>query len=142
MAKKNNKPVAMNVLLVDDSSLMRQVIGDIVGEIDGLDIIAEAANGAEALEKVRSLSVDLILLDIEMPIMDGLEFLLHARRHTDARIIVISSVAQLGSEQAHRALDLGVQDIVPKPSGVLSLDMKDTRSDALRAAITECAQGW
>ena len=141
MAKKTTMP-HMNVLLVDDSSLMRQAIGDIVKGMDGLNIVGEAANGAEALALLKTLSVDLILLDIEMPVMGGLEFLEQARRYCDARVIVISSVAQLGSNEAVSALDLGAQDIVPKPSGVLSLDMKDTRSAALRTAIEECAQGW
>lgn len=141
MSKQTTQPLDISVMLVDDSSLMRQALADLVGHLEGVRIVAEAANGAHALEQLRQHSPDLILLDIEMPVMGGLEFLREARRHTDARVIVISSVAQLGSEECVEALRLGAEDIVPKPSGVLSLDMKDTRRDALFAAIRECTQG-
>ena len=137
----SNTPT-LSVLIVDDSSLMRQVLADIVGAEPNLQIVGEATNGADALEKIEALSADIILLDIEMPVLDGIGFLRQARLLSDARIIVISSIAQLSSDKAVEALDLGAHDIVPKPSGVLSLDMKEERSEELLLAIRECAVGW
>jgi len=126
------------VLVVDDSFLMRRVIRGIVDQDPSLNIVGEAADGIDALKKVAELAPDIVLLDIEMPRMDGIEFLRRARVTCDARVIVISSIAQLGSGHAASALDLGVDDILPKPSGVLSMDLEERRSRELLAAIHRC----
>ena len=126
------------VLIVDDSFLMRRVIRNIVEGDPTLAVVGEAADGLEALDLVKSENPDLILLDIEMPRMDGVEFLRQARLVTDARVIVISSVAQLGSPEAMEALALGASDILPKPSGVLSVDFAEQRGLALLEAIRHC----
>lgn len=126
------------VLVVDDSFLMRRVIRGILDRDPTLAVVGEAADGLDALKKVAELTPDLVLLDIEMPRMDGIEFLRRARIATDARVIVISSIAQLGSPCANTALDLGVDDILPKPSGVLSMDLEERRSRELLDAIHRC----
>lgn len=129
----------VNVMIVDDSFLMRRVIRNILDKDMLFRVVGEAANGVEALSAVSSLHPDVILLDIEMPKMDGIEFLRHARLLTNARVIIISSVAQLGSPQAMEALSLGATDIVPKPSGVLSMDLEEQKSaellDVIRNAV-------
>lgn len=129
----------VNVLIVDDSFLMRRVIRNILEKDSVFNVVGEAANGLEALEAVTAYKPDVILLDIEMPKMDGLEFLRHSRLLTTARVIIISSVAQLGSPQAMEALSLGATDIVPKPSGVLSMDLEESKSsellDIIRSAV-------
>lgn len=130
---------ARRVLIVDDSFLMRRVIRNIVERGDGLTVVGEAADGVEALEQVAALDPHIILLDIEMPRMDGIEFLRRVQLITDARVIVISSVAQLGSPQAMEVLALGAADILPKPSGVLSVDFDEQRGRALLDAIARCA---
>ncbi|MFZ5757549.1 MAG: response regulator [Pseudomonadota bacterium] len=127
------------ILIVDDSFLMRRVIRNIVERDPALEIIGEARDGVEALERVLELSPDVVLLDIEMPRMDGIEFLRRAQLVSDACVIVISSVTQLGSPQALEVLDLGAADILPKPSGVLSVDFEEQRGHALLEAIHRCA---
>lgn len=125
----------IKVLIVDDSFLMRRVIRNIVEKDNDFVVQGEAANGVEALEHIAQQQPDVILLDIEMPKMDGIEFLKHAALATTARIVVISSVAQLGSPQAMEALSLGATDIVPKPSGVLSMDLEERKSSELLGVI-------
>jgi len=127
-----------DVLIVDDSFLMRRVIKNILETDPSFNIVGEAVDGLDALEKAAELSPDIILLDIEMPKLDGIGFLKQAKMLTDAIIIVISSVTRLGSPQAMEALDLGVADIVCKPSGVLSMDLEQERSDELLEAIHQC----
>lgn len=130
-----------SVLIVDDSFLMRRVLRNIIERESSLFVSGEAGNGVEALEYLAGNSPDVILLDIEMPRMDGIEFVRRAKMVTDAAIIVISSITRPGSPQAVEVLSLGVSDIVPKPSGVLSLDMEEERSDdllqAIRSAVSE-----
>ena len=130
-----------DVLIVDDSFLMRRVIKNILETDPSFNIVGEAVDGLDALEKVAELSPDIILLDIEMPKLDGIGFLKQAKMLTDAIIIVISSVTRLGSPQAMEALDLGVADIICKPSGVLSMDLEQERSDELLEAIHQCING-
>lgn len=136
-----NRPV-MTVMVVDDSSLMRRVLSDLISEVSWLRVVAEAADGEQALSQLQTCSPDLILLDIEMPVMDGITFLKHARLATDARIIVISSVVPLASARALAALDLGAVDIVPKPAGVVSLNIRETSQNALIQAMTDALDGW
>ena len=126
---------AAAVMIVDDSSMMRGIMAAIVDEIPELSLAGQAENGKHALEILDQTSPDLILLDIEMPEMNGIEFLRHARLLTDARIIVVSSVVKLESDNVIAALELGVDDVVVKPSGALSIDMKELRSESITDAI-------
>lgn len=134
---KGNK---YQVLIVDDSFLMRRIIRNIVEKDESFDIVGEASDGAEALEKLTETNPDLILLDIEMPRMDGLEFLKRYRLVSRARVIIISSVASIDSPQAATALKLGAADIIPKPSGVLSVDFEEKRGAELLEAIHRCME--
>ncbi len=124
-----------NVLIVDDSFLMRRILANIL-EIDPrFKVCGEASDGIDALEKLTLIDPDVILLDIEMPRMGGIEFLRLSKILTDAHVIIVSSVASVDSPQAKEALELGVVDIIHKPSGVLSLDMEEQRSKELLQVI-------
>lgn len=124
-----------NVLIVDDSSLMRRIIRSIVERDTRLNVVAEAVDGVDALEKASGVHPDVILLDVEMPAMDGLAFLKMARTQVVAPVIVISSVVKPGSDQALEAMMLGAADILLKPSGVLSVDLEAVRGAELLDAI-------
>lgn len=131
------KPI-IKVLIVDDSFLMRRILRNIVEKDPGMQVVGEAGDGVQALEKLPSAKPDLILLDIEMPNMDGIEFLRRARLASSAKVIVISSVARLDSPEAQAVLELGASDILPKPSGVLSVDFEEQKSRELLDAIHKC----
>lgn len=124
-----------NVLIVDDSFLMRRILANILELDPGFKVCGEANDGIDALEKLTQLNPDVILLDIEMPRMGGIEFLRLSKILTDAKVIIVSSVANVDSPQAKEALELGVVDIIHKPSGVLSLDMEEQRSKELLQVI-------
>ena len=128
----------MRVLIVDDSFLMRRIIRNIIEKDNSLEVVGEAPYGIVALEKVAELSPDIILLDIEMPNMDGIEFLRRAKLVTSAKVIIISSVARIDSKEAREVLELGAVDIIPKPSGVLSIDFEEQKSLELLDAIHKC----
>lgn len=128
--------MAYDVMIVDDSVMMRNVIGGIVKKWDGFTVVANAADGKKALiELEKHPSLSLILLDIEMPEMDGLEFLRFARPKTKAKIVVLSSVSLEGSPYAAKARLLGADAIITKPSGAVSLDLAAVRGTEMEQVI-------
>lgn len=120
------------IMIVDDSAMMRVVISNFVKTCPDFEVAAIAENGKKALEHLAKLpDLKLILLDIEMPEMDGLEFLRHAKLKTKAKIVILSSVAGSGSPQAAKARTLGADAIVTKPSGAVSMDLAEKRGSEL-----------
>ena len=107
------------VMVVDDASMMRLVIGNMLDKDPTFKVVANCGNGKEALDKLKSAAPDIILLDIEMPEMDGLTFLRHARLKTRAKIVILSSVADAGSPRAAQARRLGADAVIAKPSGAV-----------------------
>ncbi|MDR2521601.1 MAG: chemotaxis-specific protein-glutamate methyltransferase CheB [Spirochaetaceae bacterium] len=123
---------SLSVLVVDDSALMRNLVGKMINATKGLRVAGSAANGAEALEKLPLLDVDVIVLDIEMPVMNGIEFL---RRRKAAGIkipvVVLSSIAEKGAAVTIEALSLGASDFVQKPSGSESLNIASVKDQVV-----------
>ncbi|GMO51595.1 MAG: chemotaxis response regulator protein-glutamate methylesterase [Treponemataceae bacterium] len=106
----------INVLIVDDSALMRNLIGRIVEATPGLAIADKAMNGKFALDKIPRCDPDVIVLDVEMPEMDGLQFL-RERRHLGIEIpvIMLSGIAEKGAAVTMQCLELGASDFITKP---------------------------
>lgn len=121
------------VLVVDDSVIMRSIVKDIMSSDPAFKVVGEAQDGEMGLDKAKQLQPDLILLDIEMPKMDGLECLKRLKLVSKAKVIIISSIAQAGSKPAQDALKFGAAGVVPKPSGATSLDMKSKKSHEIIA---------
>jgi len=120
------------VMIVDDAAMMRLYISSFIKTLPDFEVIAQAANGREALDRLSETpGVELILLDIEMPVMDGLEFLRHAKLKTKAKICMLSSVVIAGSPGAAKARELGADGIVAKPSGTVSHDLEEKSGDEL-----------
>ena len=103
------------VLIVDDSSLMRQLLTEILGSDPELEVIGTAGDPFIAREKIKALSPDVLTLDIEMPRMDGLTFLEKLMRGHPMPVVMISSLTERGAETTLRALSLGAVDFVSKP---------------------------
>ncbi len=121
-----------NVMIVDDAAMMRLYISSFLKSLKDFKVVAQAANGQDALEKLAEHpDLDLILLDIEMPVMDGLEFLRHAKLKTRAKICMLSSVTVSGSPIAAKARELGADGVVAKPSGTVSHDLEEKTGDEL-----------
>jgi chemotaxis response regulator CheB len=125
------------VLIVDDAPLMRMVIMNMLKGDPNLEVVGKAKNGAEALKMLPTHTPDLVLLDIEMPLMDGLTFLRHARAKFVGKILVLSAVTGLGSAKAVEATKLGADGIITKPSGNVSLDLEAKRGNELTRKIYE-----
>ena len=103
------------VLIVDDSKLMRIIIKKILSNDDLFVVTGEAGNGIEALSEIERDVPDIIFLDIEMPEMDGVEALKEIRAKYSTKVVVVSSVAQMGSSRAAEVNQLGADAIIEKP---------------------------
>ncbi len=112
------------VLIVDDSALMRNLISRIVENAEDLTVAGKAMNGEFALQKIPKLKPDVIILDLEMPEMNGIEFLKQRKdRGIDVPVVILSSLARKGAKITMEALSLGASDFIMKPSGPVSEDI-------------------
>ncbi|MCX9158337.1 chemotaxis response regulator protein-glutamate methylesterase [Niveibacterium sp. 24ML] len=107
--------MAIRVLVVDDSAVMRSVLSEIINQADDLEVVGTATDPIVARELIKQLNPDVVTLDIEMPKMDGLEFLDKLMRLRPTPVIMISTLTERGSDITFRALELGAVDFVTKP---------------------------
>lgn len=105
----------IKVLVIDDSALMRALLTEIINDAPDLEAVGAAPDPIAAREMIKALNPDVLTLDVEMPRMDGLEFLDRLMRLRPMPVIMISVVTQAGSDAALRALELGAVDFVAKP---------------------------
>lgn len=105
----------IRVVVVDDSALVRSLLSAIINRQSDMECIGTANDPLAAREMIRALDPDVITLDIEMPKMDGLEFLGRLMRLRPMPVIMISTLTERGAEATMRALELGAVDFVAKP---------------------------
>jgi two-component system chemotaxis response regulator CheB len=126
----------LHVLVVDDSAVVRQALGEILSHEPGVSV-AVASDPIIALEKMRKARPDVILLDLELPRMDGLAFLQHLMATDPIPVVICSGLAQRGTDAALRAAEEGAVAVVAKPQldvrGFL-LDQATMLTDTLRGA--------
>ncbi len=122
----------LKVLVVDDSRLIRKVLREII-EADGhLQVCGEAENGKKALELIAAERPDVITLDINMPVMDGLTTLKHIMINHPIPTVMISALTQEGAKETFDSLKYGAIDFLPKPSQVKGADLKSQREEIVR----------
>ena len=119
----------ISVLIVDDSAMMRNLISRMVEDTPGLVVAEKAMNGNFALQKIPRVNPDIIILDLEMPEMNGIEFLEERKKQgIKIPVVILSSIAEKGAKITMDALALGASDFVQKPSGSVSMDIQSVKS--------------
>jgi two-component system chemotaxis response regulator CheB len=113
----------IRVLIVDDSAFMRHALGRLLNEAPSLEVVGSAANGEEGLRLAQELRPEVITLDVEMPVLDGLGMLKRLMLETPTRVVMLSSLTTQNAKVTLDALEFGAIDFVPKPSGSLSIDI-------------------
>jgi len=114
----------IKVLIVDDSALMRKVLKEIIMTDDQLEVVGTARDGQDAIEKVNELMPDVVTMDINMPVMDGLTSMQHILGNfPELPVIIVSSLTNEGAMTTFEALELGAFDYVAKPSGTVSANL-------------------
>lgn len=131
MDNKRGKSGSVAVMVVDDTLLYRLLVKEAVEKLPEFKVIAMAENGRVALDRLEDVRPDLILLDIEMPVMNGLEFLdLRRDKDRDIPVLVVSSVTKQGGKVAMDALAKGAVDFLTKPQ-------KDSVEESRAALLAE-----
>lgn len=127
---------SVNVLVVDDSALMRNLVSKIIESTPGLKVADRAMNGLFALQKIPRCNPDVIVLDIEMPEMNGIEFLKERKRlGIEVPVVILSAVAKKGAQITMEALALGASDFITKPSGSVSSDIHMVAQELARLLL-------
>jgi two-component system chemotaxis response regulator CheB len=124
-------------MICDDSTVIRNAIGRILESDPAVRVVAKVANGRAAVEQLRISPVDVLVLDIEMPVLDGMAALpLLLRADPNLRVIMASTLTTRGAEVALRALRLGAADYLPKPSTIGTVG-----DDSFRRELLEKVKG-
>ncbi|SHH26899.1 two-component system, chemotaxis family, response regulator CheB [Caloranaerobacter azorensis DSM 13643] len=122
----------IKVLVVDDSAFMRKIISDILVSDRMIEVIGTAKNGKEALDKIPHLNPDVITLDIEMPVMDGITALKEIMKKFKKPVIMLSSLTSQGAEATLRALEYGAVDFITKPTNIFKVGSRDKREEIIK----------
>ncbi|MGB7606546.1 MAG: chemotaxis response regulator protein-glutamate methylesterase [Lutisporaceae bacterium] len=130
----NTPKKKIKVLVVDDSAFMRKVISDILANSEDIEVVGAAKNGRDGVYKAKVLKPDVVTLDVEMPVMDGLSALTELLQLTPApKVIMLSSLTNNGGEITIRALEAGAVDFVTKPtSSIIHFDIEDIKEDLIK----------
>jgi len=115
----------IRVIVVDDSALVRSLLAEIINRQDDMECIGQANDPLVAREMIREKNPDVITLDVEMPRMDGIDFLGRLMRLRPMPVIMVSTLTERGAEVTMRALELGAVDFVAKPRVGLAIGLNE-----------------
>ncbi len=119
----------IKILIVDDSAFMRKSLELMLKEEPSFEIIGKARNGLEAVEMNRKFSPDIITMDIEMPVMDGLTALEKIMKEKPTPVLMVSSLTTDGAEATLKALELGAVDFIPKGMSYVNMNITRVKED-------------
>ncbi|MFD2168173.1 chemotaxis response regulator protein-glutamate methylesterase [Thalassotalea euphylliae] len=130
--------MAYKVLVVDDSSFFRRRVSDILNSDPKLEVIDVATNGKEAVEKAKQINPDVITMDIEMPVLNGIDAVRQIMSDSPTAILMFSSLTHEGAKATLDALDAGALDFLPKKFNEIAKNSEDAGS-LLRGRVLELA---
>ncbi len=126
----------IQVLIVDDTVIYRKILADAVASLPETEVIGTAPSGTLALRKMEQARPDLVLLDVFMPEMDGVETLRHIRQSfPDTAVVMVSGATTRDAEVTIQALELGALDFIPKPTGAAANESMRQIADNLRRVL-------
>src|SRR5208283_57929 len=121
----------INVVIVDDSAFMRKSLAMLLESDPAIKVVATARDGKEGIEKIREFKPDLVTMDIEMPVMTGLEALAIIMKEMPLPVVMVSSLTTEGAQATLDALALGAVDFIPKELSYVSLDIVKIKAELI-----------
>jgi len=128
--------MSIKVFIVDDSAVVRKVLSDVISAVSGLEVIGTAQDPIFALPKMEKNWPDVVILDVEMPRMDGISFLKKLMSEHPTPVIMCSTLTGKGSKTSLQALSLGAIDVVAKPKANLKVALPEASHDLISAIRT------
>ncbi|HWJ80396.1 MAG TPA: chemotaxis response regulator protein-glutamate methylesterase [Niallia sp.] len=125
----------IKVLIIDDSAFMRKLISEFLSEDPRIAVIGTARNGEDGIKKIKELSPDVVTLDVEMPVLDGLSALQRIMVEHPVPVLMLSSTTHEGAENTIKAMQIGAIDFIAKPSGAISLDLYKVKKELVNKVI-------
>ncbi len=117
----------VRVLIVDDSGFMRRRVAELFAGQNDIEVVGEASTGLEALRKVAELEPDVVTMDIEMPVMDGISAVKQIMQHTPTPVMMFSVATQQGAQATLDALEAGAMDFFPKQLDEIDVDVETAK---------------
>lgn len=118
----------IKVLIVDDSAFIRKLLKDILSTDKEIEVVDFARNGKEAIEKLMKNEIDVVTLDIEMPVIDGIDTLKEIMIKKPTPVVMLSSLTKNGADLTIKALELGAVDFITKPSNIFKINNDDIKN--------------
>ena len=124
--------MTITVGLVDDSFFMRSVTKKMLESDPEIKVIFEASNGSEAIHKTKSERPNVLVMDLQMPLMDGFTALTQIMKDNPTPVIILSAYSQAGADITMECLNAGAVDFIAKPGGTVSTDIENVKTEILR----------
>ena len=131
---------SIQVLIVDDSALVRKVMTEILSSDSLIEVVGTAPDAQIATRQIRKLNPDVITLDIQMPGMNGLDYLERLMKSQPRPVVMVSSLTQKGAPEALKALELGAVEVIGKPDTTVREGMEEISIQILDA-VKACGSG-
>jgi len=125
----------VKVLIVDDSAFMRKILTDILSDNTRIEVVGTAKNGKDALEQIKILKPDIVTLDVEMPVMDGITALKHIVKEHEIPVVMLSSLTQAGADLTIEALEIGAVDFITKPTSIFKINTDEIKNSLVEKIL-------
>lgn len=128
---RDTREETIKVLVVDDSAFMRKVITDILQSDSSINVVDTAKDGKEAIQKIADLKPDVVTLDVEMPVLDGLSCLKQILKNSFMPVVMLSSLTMDGADATIRALEDGAVDFITKPTNIFDMKAEEKKQEII-----------
>lgn len=135
LEERSEMMAKVKVLIVDDSAFMRKILTDILSDSSKIEVVGTAKNGEDALKQIKLLKPDIVTLDVEMPVMNGITALGYIVEQFKIPVVMLSSLTKEGADLTLKALELGAVDFITKPTSIFKINTEEIKAELIEKVI-------